>query len=142
MLTRVVILLFALVVAFAVLGVAGQPSIKKVPVSQTSANSGDEMFRTYCAACHGLDGKGGGPAVSALKNPPGDLTKLTAKNQGKFPELKVYSSIRGDNDNPAHGSKDMPVWGAIFQTMGKDGGAQAQLRISNLVAYIKGIQAK
>jgi mono/diheme cytochrome c family protein len=48
--------------------------IKQVPVAMTSPASGKEMYISYCAACHGTDGKGNGPAASALKIPPADLT--------------------------------------------------------------------
>ena len=50
----------------------GQPekTIKHVPIQPTSPVSGKEMYTAYCAACHGTDGKGGGPASGALKIPP------------------------------------------------------------------------
>jgi len=54
----------------------------------------------------------------------------------------LYGAIHGDVDVPAHGSKDMPVWGAVFQSIGHDNGTQAQMRIANLTSYIKEIQAK
>jgi mono/diheme cytochrome c family protein len=142
MFTRIIIALVALAVAFAILGADTQPAIKKVSPTPTSPASGQEMFMTHCAACHGRDARGTGPAGAALKTPPADLTKLSAKNGGKFPEMKVYATIRGDSDNPAHGSKEMPVWGSVFQSMAKDNGAIVQMRISNLTGYIKSIQGK
>jgi len=141
MLTRAIVVLFALVVAFATMG-AEQPTIKKVTPTPTSPASGKQMFTTYCAVCHGQDGKGGGPAVAALKMPPPDLTTLTAKNNGKFPELRVFRSIQGDVQMAAHGSKDMPVWGEVFQSMSRDNGAGKQMRTSNLTAYVKSLQTK
>ena len=98
------------------------------------------MFRAYCAACHGVDGKGGGPASSALKSVPGDLTQLARRNAGKFPELRVFGAINGDVQVPAHGSKDMPVWGAVFRQMGGSDGSGAKLRIRNLTRYIESLQ--
>jgi Cytochrome c len=65
----------AVLVALAVFAMAQQPAptqekvIKHVPVKPTSAASGQEMFTTYCAVCHGGDGMGSGPAASALKVP-------------------------------------------------------------------------
>src|SRR5579872_7071818 len=90
-------------------------TIQHTTVKSTSPASGEEMFKTYCAVCHGTDGKGGGPAASALKVPPADLTQLSKKNGGKFPALKVMSAIRGEGDLPAHGTKEMPVWGSLFR---------------------------
>ena len=34
-------------------------------------------YTNYCAACHGLDGKGNGPMASELKGVPTNLTTLT-----------------------------------------------------------------
>lgn len=53
--------------------------IKHVSVKPTSAASGQEMFTSYCAVCHGTDGKGSGPAASALKVSPSDLTTLAKR---------------------------------------------------------------
>lgn len=143
MFTRVIVALVALAVAFAILGADGQPVIKKVPPSRTSAASGAQMYDTYCATCHGKDGKGGGPAASALKVPVPDITRMAADNNGVFPELRVYGSIKGDPVMPAaHGSKDMPVWGDVFQSMTRGDNSIEQMRIANLTAYIKGLQAK
>ncbi len=66
---------------------APQKVIKHVPVKPTSAASGQEMYNSYCAVCHGKDGKGNGPAAEALKVPPTDLTSLAKNNGGKYPAL-------------------------------------------------------
>ena len=56
---------------------------------------GPELFRTYCAPCHGLDAKGHGPAAAALKTKPADLTVLSKTNGGQFPEERVRRFILG-----------------------------------------------
>jgi mono/diheme cytochrome c family protein len=120
-----------------------QTTIKKVPVTSTSPSSGKEMFQTYCAVCHGQDGKGAGPAAGALKMAPADLTQLTRKNNGKFPEQRVSLVITtGPSEILAHGSKEMPVWGDLFRHMGSNDPGVARLRIVNLTDYVKSIQAK
>lgn len=141
MASRVVTLLTIAFVLFACVAANAQPTIKKVPVTSTSAASGHEMFKTYCAACHGQDGRGDGPAAPALKKQPANLTELSARNGGKFPELKVFNTIKGDSDVTAHGSRDMPIWGSLFPSI-SSGQAEVQLRISNLTDYVKSIQAK
>jgi len=133
----------ALLGAF-VLSAATADEIKQVPANPTNPASGAQMFKEYCAVCHGQDAKGNGPAAVALKKTPSDLTTITARNNGKFPQLHIYSVIQGDPDLPSHGSKDMPVWGTVFQSMGRGSSASAdvQLRISNLTEYIKKLQTK
>ncbi|HUK15660.1 MAG TPA: cytochrome c [Bryobacteraceae bacterium] len=141
MASRVVTLFLIAFVLFACMAANAQPTIKKVPVTPTSAASGQEMFKTYCAACHGLDGKGTGPAAAALKKAPANLTELSAKNGGTFPELKVFNTIKGDSEVSAHGSRDMPVWGALFPSVSHSQG-EVQLRMSNLTDYVKSIQGR
>ena len=122
---------------------ADPPVIKKVIAPPTSPVSGSEMFNQYCAACHGADAKGRGPAVSALKAPPPDLTLLSRNNHGKFPDHRVYAAIRGDVNMPAHGSADMPVWGVVFREMASAGGeSQVAVRLRNLCLYIDSLQQK
>jgi mono/diheme cytochrome c family protein len=117
-------------------------TVVKAPI--TSPVSGSEMFKEYCASCHGADAKGHGPAVSALKVVPPDLTLLSKNNRGKFPDTRVYSSIRGDVNIDAHGSPDMPVWGTVFRDMAHTSGNDREpaLRISNLCSYIQSLQQK
>jgi mono/diheme cytochrome c family protein len=100
------------------------------------------MFNSYCAVCHGKDAKGNGPAAEALKVPPGDLTHLSANNGGKFPADKVSNTIRGDANIPAHGSKEMPVWGNLFWHISQGHASEVQLRVANLNKYIESMQAK
>ena len=122
---------------------AAQPETKinKVPVQPTAADSGKEMFNAYCASCHGSEGKGNGPAAAALKPEPTDLTQLAKKNGGKFPALVVLSALK-DGTPGAHGSKDMPVWGPILQSVTPNGGPAVQMRLSNLTDYVGSLQAK
>lgn len=140
--------LSAVIVALAMIAMAQQaaPSqekeIKHVPVKPTNASSGKEMYNSYCAVCHGVDGKGAGPAASALKVVPTDLTELAAKNGGKYPSLHVSSVLRGEAETPAHGSKDMPVWGPLFRHLSQGHDAEVQQRIANLNQYVESLQKK
>jgi mono/diheme cytochrome c family protein len=122
---------------------AQQPSTKinVIAAQATHAESGKEMFNAYCASCHGVDGKGSGPAASALKTAPSDLTQLAHRNGDKYPGLAVISTIKDGTPN-AHGSKDMPVWGPILLSVSPNGPAVVQQRMSNLTAYIESLQAK
>ncbi len=117
-----------------------KPAIRKVPARPTSASSGKEMFDSYCASCHGKDGKGSGPAAEALKTPPPDLTTLSHQNGGKYPAMKVQGIITGQVELAAHGAKEMPVWGPVFSHMSQGRQSEMKLRIDNLTDYIKSIQ--
>ena len=117
-------------------------TIKRVPVKSTSPASGKEMFANYCVTCHGTDGKGGGPAAAALKTTPPDLTVLSRNNGGKYPALKVASTLRGENNLPAHGSKEMPIWGPLFRSVAGGHESEVQQRISNLSKYVESLQVK
>ena len=141
---KILWILAAITVLALVAGAQDQPKkvIKHVPVKPTSAASGQEMYVTYCAVCHGKDAKGKGPAAEALKVPPPDLTTLSKSNGGKYPALKVSSVIRGEADLPSHGSKDMPVWGNLFWQMSGGHDAEVQQRIANLNTYVESWQVK
>jgi Domain of unknown function (DUF932)/Cytochrome c len=81
--------LVGLVLCLAAFGEPQQKQIKRIPAKLTSPASGQEMYTSYCAVCHGTDGRGGGPAAEALKVPPSDLTTLACKNGGKYHGLLV-----------------------------------------------------
>lgn len=117
-------------------------TLKHVPITNTPSNSGKDMYNNYCAVCHGLDGKGNGPAASALKATPTDLSVLAQKNGGKYPAAHVASVIRGQANLPSHGSEDMPIWGPLFSSISQGHEAQVQQRTSNLVQYIETLQTK
>lgn len=137
--------IFAMISAFSVAQQApdqAAPAVKRVPIKHSPANSGKAMFNDYCAVCHGKDATGNGPAASAMKTPPTDLTMLAKKNDGKYPAAHVAAVIRGQASTPSHGSQDMPVWGPLFSSIDQGRQGQVQQRIANLVTYIEGIQAK
>lgn len=71
--------------------------------------SGKDMFKAYCASCHGEDAKGHGPVAPALKVPPPDLTLLAKRNNGKFSADYVNTVVVHGVNTPAHGSTDMPI---------------------------------
>ncbi|MGA8011274.1 MAG: cytochrome c [Candidatus Acidiferrales bacterium] len=133
-----------LLAAVAFCSIAQQTSteIKHEAAPVTSAASGSEMYKSYCAACHGKDGKGDGPAATALKSAPSDLTTLAKRNNGKFPGPRVASILRGQEKLAAHGDQEMPVWGPVFHTMSEGHEDIVTLRISNMSKYLESLQAK
>jgi len=115
----------------------GPAPLKLVPASMR----GVDLFRVYCASCHGRDGTGHGPVAAAMKSEPSDLTVLSIHNSGAFPRDRVTALITGEIAPTAHGPADMPVWGPIFSGL-DDSAARVKVRIANLVSYIESIQRK
>lgn len=119
----------------------GQAQINRVPISATKVTDGAEMYRNYCASCHGMDGKGTGPAAAALSEAMPDLTKLAQANDGPFPAESVMQTLGRIKGGGAHGSEEMPVWGDVFRA--SSGGTDeflVQLRIYNLMRHLEGMQ--
>jgi mono/diheme cytochrome c family protein len=100
---------------------------------------GPELFRAYCAPCHGLDAKGAGPGASALKAKVPDLTLLATNNRGQFPAVQVRQMISGDKIVAAHGSREMPLWGPIFHQVESDMD-WGNVRLENIMKYLGSIQ--
>ena len=75
---------------------------------------GAAEYKSNCAACHGISGKGDGPFAEYLKNGAPSLTVLKKNNGGVFPVDKVYQLIDGRGLAKGHGTREMPIWGAQY----------------------------
>ena len=141
---RTLHLLLALALIASVLPAAGQQT-------QTAPNPGEQftpliaslegpdLFRAYCASCHGIDAKGTGPAAAASKVKVPDLTRLDSNNRGQFPAARVRKVIMGDDVVEAHGSREMPIWGPVFRQVERDVD-YGNVRLENLMKYLESIQ--
>lgn len=103
---------------------------------------GRESYMTYCASCHGRDGKGEGPVAEVLTTEPADLTQLRAESDGGYEVDSVYAYIDGRADIQAHGTREMPVWGNVWGEVSGEPVPQEEVdqRIRELVEYIRTIQ--
>jgi hypothetical protein len=121
-------------------GAKGRSPVEQMHFPSTHVPSGETMYKEYCSACHGVDGKGGGPVASVLKIPPPDLTTLAKRHGGKFPHEYVSSVLRFGPGVSSHGSSDMPTWGPIFNFLDKYNERSVQQRIKNLTGYLASLQ--
>jgi mono/diheme cytochrome c family protein len=83
--------------------------------TEVVAVQGRDLFLRYCASCHGVGGKGDGPAAAALQPSPADLTRLRERYGEENPLRQTIAAIDGRRPVRAHGESRMPVWGEIFE---------------------------
>jgi mono/diheme cytochrome c family protein len=141
-----------LLVALGVLLLAGLPATAPAQQDRESDGfavfSGRITFQRYCASCHGSEALGDGNVAQYLKVQPADLTQLGSKYGGEFPSETIYEYIDGRQDVRGHGTREMPVWGDVFQSSladpqaaNEDGEERADRIIHQLVMYLESIQA-
>ncbi len=112
------------------------------PLSRES-DPGRFLFRVHCQSCHGPEGHGDGVMRDVLTVAPSDLTTISKRNDGSFPTHLMFETIDGRREHPAHGAREMPVWGITFQTLDLDTNQEPEVerRIRDLVHYLESIQA-
>jgi mono/diheme cytochrome c family protein len=137
---KIVLLTTVLTAAAAVF--AQGPAAQKSRVRQPDLATGKDTFTKYCASCHGVSGKGDGPAAAAFKPPPMDLTALSKSHDGKFPASYVSAVLKFGRNVLAHGDVDMPVWGSRFKAIDPAGDPTGQHHVDDVVAYLASIQVK
>ena len=88
-----------------------------------SVDRGKVLYKEYCAQCHGLTGKGDGPAASGLEPKPAIHASMPFE---KLPMEYLYNVIT--HGGAAMGkSPNMPYWGL---TIGQQG-------VADVIAYLK-----
>ena len=103
-------------------------------------------YELACMSCHGVDGRGDGPAAKQLNVRPSDLTQIAKSNGGPFPFAKIVEIVDGRQMVAAHGARMMPVWGDRYRVHVAPNETavtverRAQQRINALVRYLAAIQ--
>jgi mono/diheme cytochrome c family protein len=136
---RQVVLASALLLWIASITVA-RTAVDETELPPTYLPTGQQMYKQFCAACHGADAKGHGPLAVVLKTPPADLTTLAKRHQGKFPYEYVSSVLEFGPGFPAHGSSEMPTWGPIFRYYDQRNERVVKQRIKKLSDYLASLQ--
>jgi len=116
------------------------------------AEFGKYEYDTYCAVCHGKDGKGDGPFSMLVTKKVPDLTVLFKNNSGVFPFNRTYEVVAGIADVAGHGTRDMPIWGDVYKEKApnqlgpyytpSDSSSYVRGRILALIGYISTLQQK
>jgi mono/diheme cytochrome c family protein len=120
---------------------AQEKQSQTVPDTSSALSAGAELYKDHCVVCHGDDLKGKGPFPPPYRVPP-DLTTLSHRHAGKFPETYVLRVLRNGVSLPAHGPAEMPVWGTEFEAAHQQDKSQVELRIRNLANYINSRQSR
>lgn len=124
---------------------AGAPGRAGAQTFELLDYSGGELYRRFCAACHGAGGRGDGPVGARLNVAVPDLTRISARRGGRFPAGEIAETVDGRSLVVAHGTREMPVWGYEFWVEeGGDVTAEADAReiIDRLVDYLRSIQVE
>ena len=104
---------------------------------------GAALYMESCAACHGATGLGDGPVAASMNALVPDLRRIAERNGGVYPRAGVFAMIDGRAFAAAHGTREMPIWGAQFQAMegeGPQAERDAVRRIEALVDFLERIQ--
>lgn len=106
--------------------------------------AGEELYREFCATCHGVSGRGDGPVAESLKQQVPDLTLLAERNGGVFCAAQIHAVIDGRSMPRAHGTSAMPIWGwEFYRYEGEDATRRRRAAelIDQLVDYLRSIQS-
>jgi len=97
---------------FGALALVATVGVALVSASAGGSLRGQKKYQSYCASCHGSDGKGNGTAASGLNPPPANLANC-AKMKMRTDEF-IYEVIA--KGGSAEGlSSAMPEWSAAFK---------------------------
>ena len=83
-----------------------------------------KSFQGFCAACHGISGKGDGPAGASLPVKPMDFDDCSAMT--KVSDTTMFTAIKSGG-RAVGKSPEMPAAGAAFN----------DTQIHDLVAYVR-----
>ena len=105
--------------------------------------TGDHLFATYCAACHGANARGNGFANEYLKVTAPDLTLIASRRHGQFSAPEIYKIIDGQSSSDFDVHRHMPLWGYEFygdEADDQQAHQRASDRVHRLVTYLEHMQ--
>lgn len=112
---------------------------------ELSGYNGAQLYKRFCASCHGVQGLGDGTVAPSLNVMVPNLIYIARRHGGEFPADLVRRIIDGRAVEVPHGSRDMPVWGYEFRkavTGGATVDSATDELVNRLVDYLRSIQKK
>lgn len=107
-------------------GPPAAPSQSVLAAGAPTAAQGEALYKQYCAACHGPEGRGNGPAAAGLPVKPADHTNGAVMN--KISDAELFKAIK-EGGQAAGKSPAMPPWG----------GSLKDEQIRALVLYVRSL---
>lgn len=107
------------------------------------AMSGQDLFRRFCASCHGPQGRGDGPVAASFRVEVPDLTQTAGRVHGTDVRERIVRIIDGRYILGAHGTRVMPVWGEDLGRLelgNPDAERSTEVIIARLADYVLGLQ--
>jgi hypothetical protein len=104
-------------------------SQKAAPDASSVLSSGALLYENYCVVSHGNDLKESGPFPPPCRVPH-DLTTLSRRHAGKFPECDVLRVLHNGVSLPAPGPAEMPARGTEFEATSPSGKTQVESRVN------------
>ncbi|OAN70649.1 hypothetical protein A8B78_04125 [Jannaschia sp. EhC01] len=131
-------------------GILLAAALAATPVTATAQDvdleTGAALFADNCAACHGAEAHGDGPAAVGLSTQPADLTRIADRRDGVWPIFEVMSIIDGYTQATTP-RDDMPILSALTEgpiiELTADNGLTTEVP-ANLLAvadYLESIQS-
>ncbi len=126
--------------AFVLTALAAVPAQAQNQQDATAVAKGAIVYVRYCVSCHGKEARGDGPLAADLRVAVPDMTTLSSRNGGRFPEERVRRIIESGEVLRGHGTADMPAWGDAFRKTEGTGASTPQEAIRNLTQYLRSLQ--
>jgi len=106
---------------------------------KTDIEIGHDLYIAYCNFCHGEYGDAS--VGDLLKVKPPDLTHISQRRNGVFPDEEIYKIIDGEEAlKTGHGDRDMPIWGETLANSENVDEVMVPKKIYQLIEYLKTIQ--
>lgn len=93
-------------------GAPTAPSQPALVAGAPTAAQGEALYKQYCAACHGLEGRGNGPAAAGLPVKPAD--HANAAVMSKISDAELFKAIK-EGGQAVGKSSAMPPWGGSLK---------------------------